>query len=223
MKVCAVSPRLYEAGAKMAAIKAEVLDFLAETTADLVVLPGWRPYMPTPDAIARVLRRGVHVFVEVKKKRGGKVGKRGAQPCVVTSRRLIELPKQIFAQNPTAHDLDELAEKLAKRTVRIRSRTVTFVLCGEVIAFKKNGKAKMGRSLPLGDIVANPTHTTMGRWMTLGPKLASLSRRRDLVVHVANNDRASVTVTSNLRFYRSGRQIGENAYWGNLAWREVGL
>ena len=174
MKLCAVSPFTNTS-------EAEIVAFLSDSTAALVLLPGRSRNTPSPEKVQSAIRSSVSVFVE------GKGKKKEATPYLVTSRRIMSMPRQIFCQRPTAQQLDDLVACLPSRTFAIGSRMVTFFICGELIAFNPDGSVKHGRQLPY-DILANPSHTIMGHWNHLGKKLSSLSLR-SAAIYTTNNDR----------------------------------
>src|SRR5260370_40625130 len=109
------------------------------------------------------------------------------------------MPHGIFSQSPKAKHMDELVVAWPDRTFPIGSRTVTFVICGEINGFNTNGHVKYGRVLPF-DILANPAHTVMGRFQILGPKLSALSKG-SVVIHVANNDSNHDRLKTDVRIY----------------------
>ena len=204
MKICAVSP-FVEATEK------EILAFISACKSDLIVLPGNGPNHPSHKRVSKVLKRGAFAFVETGE------GKRKSIPWLVSSSKYIEMPPQVFSQNPTASELDQLQDVWPNRTHKIKGRKCSFAICGEVDGFEKNGSAKKGRSLPY-EILINPTHTTRGRWNHLGVKLENLSRGT-VVVHVANNDYNNHNVTTHLRIYVDGKVMPrENS--GNISWSE---
>lgn len=196
MKVCAVSPWLgpedlpADSEAKTASA-CDILSFLGETTAELVVLPGVSQITPSPQEVQRHIRAGVAVFVEY--------GEGKATPYLVTRALTVAMPLQIFAQSPTAKCMDDLIAAWPDRTFSIGSRTVTFAICGEINGFNPDGGVKHGRELPF-DILANPAHTVMGRWQHLGRKLSALSKDK-VVIHVANNNRRRQHLTTDVRIY----------------------
>jgi hypothetical protein len=208
MKVCAVSP--WETASTN-----DILDFLRETTAELVVLPGVSKSKNTPsrEVVQRVIRPGVAVFVQ-----NGE-SKDNTTPYLVTCDRAEPMPPQIFKQSPTAKCMDDLVAAWPDRTFPIGSRTVTFAICGEINGFNPNADVKHGRVLPF-DILANPTHTVMGRWQHLGPKLSALSKGK-MVVHVANNNRNHERLSTDLRIYINGNlQEAKLQCAGRLKWCE---
>jgi len=204
MRICAVSP-LDDA------TKNEILSFVSECKADLIVLPGNCHNHPSYREVSKKLNSGVFAFIETGH------GKRKSAPWLVSDSKHIEMPPQIFATSPTANELDQLQNAWPKRTHKIKKRECSFAICGEVDAFKKDGSVKNGRSLPF-DILINPTHTTRGRWNHLGVKLAKLSQGT-AVVHVANNDYNHHDVTTHLRIYVDG-QIMPRSIYANVSWSE---
>lgn len=203
MKVCAVSPR-------RDASRKEILSFLEEQAADLVLLPGAAKNTPSPESVQQVLRQGVAVFVENGMKMDG-------TPCLVTRNNICKMPKQVFARTPTASNMDDLAAVLEGRTFKIAGRKVTFIICGEIIGLNLDGSAKHSRALSLGEIVANPAHTNMGRWHILNRRFERLSRN-GVAIHAANNVRATTESKTDVRIYRRGRQVGDRCVTGNIAW-----
>ena len=182
MNVCAVSA--WESPSPQTSSASDILSFLREATAELVVLPGVSRSRntPSPEEVKRVIRLGVAVFVEHRGPKGE------TTPYLVTCDGPPKpMPRQIFSKAPTAECMAALVEKWPSRTFRIGSRTVTFAICGEINGFNSDGHVKHGRVLPF-DILANPAHTVMGRWQHLGPKLSALSKGR-VVIHVANDNR----------------------------------
>lgn len=201
MKLCAVSPF-------QKASKSEILAFLATATADLVVLPGHSSNTPVPDEVQSVIQGNVSVFVEGK----------GGTPCLVKKGELIPMPRQIFSHHPSARELDRLSEMLPKRTFSFGSRTVTFLICGEIIAFNPDGNVKHGRQLPY-DILANPAHSLMGHWNHLGTKLTNLSLG-SAVLYAANNERNHGTITTDVRIYQNGLLLQGRQSMEMLSWCE---
>lgn len=204
MRICAVSP-LESSNVN------EILHFLAKCDHDLVVLPGNAENHPSYLRAVKVLKSGVTAFVESGSGKGKSV------PWLVSPKKKIRMPSQIFATKPTARELDRLQSIWSKRTHKINDRMVSFAICGEIDAFKKDGSVKAGRSLPY-EVLINPTHTTRGRWNHLGPKLENLSAGT-VVVHVANNDYDHHEVTTNVRIYLNG-MVMERINSGGLAWSE---
>lgn len=204
MMVCVVSPR-------SAALKSEILRLLALQTAELVLLPGWALNMPSAKSVQQVLRNGVSVFVETA---GGKF--RG-RPSLVTRRSISTMPRQVFARQPSADDMDALADVLADRTFTISGRRITFIICGEIIGFNVDGSGKHGRRLPHGEIIANPAHTNMGRWHILDRKFKKLSKA-GTALHAANNVKTTPVSKTDIRIYHRGRQVGMRREIGNIAW-----
>jgi hypothetical protein len=126
------------------------------------------------------------------------------------------MPSQLFSTRPSAENMDQLAALLPQRTFRFGKRSVTFLICGEILAFNPDGTTKHRRKLHF-DILANPSHTVMGHWNHLGKKLKSLSSR-SVMVHVANNDR-NHHLTTDVRIYRDGVRLKRNSDI-NIAWSE---
>ncbi len=201
MNICAISPFVN-------ASEPEILTFLAEASADLVLLPGHSRNTPPPEKVKNIIRSGVSVFVECKGK------KMETTPYLVTSRELMPMPQQIFAQNPSAEQMDRLAAILPNRTFRISSRFVTFFICGELIAFNPDGSVKYGRQLPY-DILANPAHTIMGHWNHLGKKLSALSQR-SAAIYATNNDRNHSGITTDVRIYKYGMLLANRSVNGKI-------
>lgn len=204
MKICAVSPFVDATDNK-------ILEFISACKSDLIVLPGNGSNHPSYKRVSKVLKRGVFAFVETGE------GKRQSVPWLVSASKYIKMPPQIFSQNPTASELDQLQDAWPNRTHKIKERECSFAICGEVDGFEKNGSVKKGRSLPF-DILINPTHTTRGRWSHLGVKLESLSRGT-VVVHVANNGYNRHDVTTHLRIYVDGKIVPRRTA-GNISWSE---
>jgi hypothetical protein len=206
MKTCVVSPFV-------SATRSEILAFLETMTARLVMLPGVARNTPTPEAVQAVIGRDVSVFVEF----GGRKAK--ATPYLVTRRTVSPMPRQIFGEHPSAAQMDKLAENLPARTFTVGDRQVTFLICGENIAFSPDGSTKHKRRLAIPDILANPAHSLMSRWQHLGRKFAELSRR-SAFLHAANNNRESPDVTTDVRIYRRGRLMPGRQVEGRIAWCE---
>jgi hypothetical protein len=205
MKICAISPF-------NTATRKEILKFISRRDHDLIVLPGYAKNHPTPQSVAKVLKKGMFAFVET---RGSKVK---SIPCLVSStQQIIKMPRQLFARKPIATDLDNLQSIWHQRTHKIGSRKFSFAICGEIDGFKRDGSVKYDRSLPY-DILVNPTHTIRGRWNHLGVKLANLSART-VVIHVANNNKNSHRLITDIRIYINGTvQYGQDS--GNIRWSE---
>lgn len=205
MKLCAVSPFTNTS-------EAEILAFLANATAALVLLPGRSQNTPSPEKVQSAICSGVSVFVE------GKGKKKEATPYLVTSSKLMPMPRQIFSERPTAQQIDDLVACLPSRTFAIGSRMVTFFICGELIAFNPDGSVKHGRQLSY-DILANPSHTIMGHWNHLGKKLSSLSRH-SAAMYVTNNDRNHSGITTDVRIYKHGEELINRTVHGKITWCE---
>lgn len=116
--------------------------------------------------------------------------------------------------------MDQLQSVWSDRTHIIKRRKISFAVCGEIDAFKKDGEVKANRKLPY-DILINPTHTIRGRWQHLGPKLKKLSLGA-AVIHVANNDYDRHDVTTHLRIYVNG-EIMQRHVSGGISWSECKL
>ena len=206
MKICAVSPWT-------TASANEILAFLKEAIAELVVLPGICGNTPSPQEVQRVIRRGVAVFVQQGRSKGK------ATSYLVTRARAVPMPHQIFARSPTAKCMDDLVAAWPNRTFPIGSRTVTFAICGEINGFNPDGRVKHRRALPF-DILANPAHTVMGRWQHLGRKLSALSKGK-VVIHVANNNRNHKHLRTDVRIYLNQTlQEAKLQRAGKLKWCE---
>jgi hypothetical protein len=186
----------------------EVLRFLATLPKALIILPGNYRNTPSPHQIQRVIRRGSVVFAEGPRR-----------PFLITRRRTLLLPPQIFAKAPTAQEMKRLVRAVPQRTISIGNRNVTFLLCGELIAFNPDGSTKHARNLRY-DIIINPAHTTMGHWNHLGKKLACLSRR-SIAVYVTNNDH-NRHITSDVRIYKNGKLMKRHSGI-NVAWSECAI
>lgn len=204
MKICAISP-LENAS------KIEILKFIENNDADLIVLPGYSSNHPNHKEISKVLKKGAYVFME------SDAEKLKAHPLLVSQDKHIKMPPQIFSQNPTSKQLDELQAVWTARTHKIKGHTFSFVICGEIDAFEKNGSVKRGRSLPY-QILINPTHTPRGRWNHLGTKLENLSKGT-ILVHVANNTYNHHKVTTHLRIYVDGKVMTRYEL-DNISWSE---
>jgi len=204
MKICAISP-FTDATTK------EILKFIDSCKHDLIVLPGNSKNHPNHKRVSKMLKPGMFAFVETGE------GKRRSIPYLVSSYSCIKMPSQIFATSPTAKDIDQLQDAWKKRTHKIKGRSFSFAICGEIDAFQKDGSVKKSRCLPY-DIIINPTHTVRGRWNHLGVKLQTLSIN-SVVVHVANNDRNHHNLITNLRIYVD-EIIMEYNISGNIGWSE---
>jgi hypothetical protein len=202
-KIIAVSPFA-------SATKQEILDFIREQPKALIVLPGNQNNTPSPGQIQRVLHGGALAFAE------GKKGKNGRPAFIIAKSKVNRMPSQVFATRPTANDIDDLADALPRRTIRIGRRRATFFICGELIAFNPDGSVKHKRKLD-HDIVINPAHTLMGHWNHLRKKLERLSHN-SIAVYVTNNvkDRH---LSSDVRIYRDGKLMKRNRGI-NIAWSE---
>ena len=209
MKLCAASPNKF-------ATQDDVLAFLAEATATLVLLPGSSSSTPSPQMVQSAIRDGVSVFVE------GVDRKMQTTPYLVTNRTAIAMPRQVFVNDPSAREIEELLARLPARTFALGSRTVTFYICGELIAFNPNGHFKHGRQAPKHDIIANPAHSIMGHWNYLGKKLSALSRK-SVALYAANNNCKNITVTTDVRIYKSGKRLNCRSQNGKLAWCECDI
>ncbi len=207
MKLIALSPF-------SKASRREILKFFENANADLVVLPGYSAAnTPSPSEVQEVINDKVSVFVESK----------AGIPYLITKQERIQMPKQQFYKNPKASDLRNLVEIIQQRTHIICKRKVTFILCGEIIAFNPNGGLKHHLELPYGiDIVVNPAHYPMGHWNYLNQKLTNLSRKA-AAVHVANNTSNHVNAGTDVRIYRLGKWLNNKQIEGNVSWCECNL
>jgi hypothetical protein len=213
-------PRTYEAGRLrrifavspfVNATGAEILRFLATLPKALIVLPGHSRNSPSPRQIQDVIRGGSAAFVE------GDVEGDDRPAFIVRKQHITRIPSQIFSKKPTAADMDRLVTVLPQRTISVGNRTITFFICGEILAFNPDGSPKHRRRLDF-DIIVNPGHTMMGHWNHLGRKLENLSRD-SLAVHVTNNTCNRHNVSTDVRIYRDvNRQ--ERHPEGNIAWSE---
>ena len=208
MKLCVVSP--FEN-----ASKAEILAFLSKARAKLILLPGKSRNTPSPENVRDVIARGVSVFVE------GCGRKKHTVPYLVTKRRLLSMPQQIFSRRPQSDDIRKLEAALADRTFAIGNRTITFFICGEITAFNPDGSVKHGGQFQY-DVVANPVHTIMGHWNHLGEKLRQLSIG-SVALYAANNDRNRNSLRTDVRIYKNGRLIIDRHSIPNITWAECVL
>jgi hypothetical protein len=210
MKIFAVSPFTK-------ASRAEILRFLAGLPRALVLLPGRSSNTPSSNQIQRVIRTGSWVFVEGPGTKGKQPRRNKKRFAFLVSKGMVNrMPSQVFSARPTADDVDQLAAMLPQRTFRFGKRSVTFLICGEILAFNPDGTTKHRRKLHF-DILANPSHTVMGHWNHLGKKLKSLSRG-SVAVHVANNDR-NHHLKTDVRIYKDGKLMGRHR-GKNIAWSE---
>jgi hypothetical protein len=206
MKICAISPF-------NSATRIEILKFISRCNHDLIILPGNAKNHPTPQSVAKVLKKGAFAFVETGRGKGKSI------PCLVSSMQQIKMPSQcVFVGEPRAKDLDDLQRIWHQRTHKIGSREFSFAICGEINVFKTDGSVKLGRSLPY-DILINPTHTIMGRFNHLGIKLQNLSAGT-VVIHVANNNKNSHRLITDIRIYINGNvQYGKRGS-DSIRWSE---
>lgn len=202
MKITAISP-LSDANPR------SIVELISTLHSELIVLPGFAKNTPSATALQKVLRPGVKVFLE-------SADKLQAVPWLVSQTGIVSMPKQVFAQNPTTQALRNLESSFPHRTFLIGKRRVSFILCGEINAFRADGLAKVEIDLPF-EVLVNPAHSLMGRWHILGPKLRALSKGRT-VVHVANNTRRSRALTTDIRIYRDGEQVGQRGDNDDAAW-----
>lgn len=203
MKITAISPL-------SSATPQSIVELISTLRSELIVLPGFAKNIPTAKAIQKTLKPCMNVFLE-------SAGKQQTAPWLVSCTDVVSMPSQVFAQNPTTQALRNLEASFPKRTFLIGQRKVSFILCGEINAFKVDGLAKAEIDLPF-DVLVNPAHSLMGRWHVLGEKLRALSQGRR-VVHVANNTRDSRKLTTDIRIYREGEQVGLRESNYSAAWR----
>ncbi|MGZ5020321.1 MAG: hypothetical protein ACXWAV_07825, partial [Chthoniobacterales bacterium] len=78
-----------------------------------------------------------------KEKAPGRKKKRLA--LVVSKGNIRTMPSQLFCVRPTAGDIDQLVALLPQRTFRFGKRSVTFLICAEILAFNPDGTAKHRR------------------------------------------------------------------------------
>lgn len=195
----------------------QILAFLETVTATLVLLPGHHKNTPSPSVIQGFLKRGVSVFVE------GAGKKTAAIPYFVTREEIVPMPRQIFSEQPTAQDIDDLAASMPDRTFRIGKRRVTFFICGELLAFNPDGTVKYHRKISY-DVLANPAHTLMGHWNYLGKKLERLSKR-SMALYAANNDKEHSGISTDVRIYKRGKHVSKSFLNRNqnITWCECEL
>jgi hypothetical protein len=117
MKLCALSPFTI-------ASRDEILSFLKQSTAELIVLPGVCKNVPTVAHVQAVIRRGVAVSVQEQE---GK-SKVEAISYFVTCDKAQSMPHQFFSQSPSTKGIDNLVAASSKRTFDVGSRKVTFVI-----------------------------------------------------------------------------------------------
>jgi hypothetical protein len=205
MNICAISPHTKTP-------KSRILQLLHEVKTDLVLLPGFSSNMPTPAEVQSVIDSQKAAFVET-------LGKESeATPCFVTSQAVRPMPQQIFGRKPTAKHIDALIRILPDRTFSVAARSVTFLICGELLAFNPDGSIKHGRKLSL-DILANPAHTLMGHWNYLDRKLKSLSNG-SVAMYATNNDRNHDRITTDVRIYRNCKLVPERNTLDGLSWSQ---
>jgi hypothetical protein len=210
MRIVAISPFTN-------ASRADILRFLAGLPRCLVLLPGRSSNTPSPNQIQKVIRTGSSVFVEGPGGKGKTPGRKKKRLAFLVSKGNIRtMPSQLFSVRPTAGDIDQLVALLPQRTFRFGKRFVTFLICGEILAFNPDGTAKHRRKLHF-DILANPSHTVMGHWNHLGKKLKSLSCG-SVAVHAANNDR-NHHLKTDVRIYKDGVRLKRRSDI-NIAWSE---
>lgn len=195
-----------------------IIDLVKAADADLIVLPGYAPNTPTIAQLQSVLRSSSAVFVEGPGEKGMNPGdKKRNPPFLVTKNLITSMPRQCFSHPPNAKDLDAFCSAIPSRTFDIASSTVSFVLCGEITGFNRDGTLKHGREV-LIDILINPAHTPMGRWHVLDEKLKALSLH-SLAVHVTNNTRKNPTAaTTDVRIYKNGHLIQGRKFNDYAAW-----
>lgn len=193
MKIIAIAPLASSSAG-------QILALIKTLDANLIILPGHCANTPSAARVRRALPQGTFVFLEAGEKQQ-------ASPYLISSSAIAKLPKQVFGTSPTKQDLLDLESCFPHRTVRVGKHWVSFILCGEINAFQADGSAKFGIELPF-DILINPAHSVMGRWHILGKKLSALSHQ-GVVVHTANNLRDSSRLTTDVRIYAGGRQVGE--------------
>lgn len=144
-------------------------------------------------------------------------GKGVNTPCLIAKHSVMPMPRQCFAKRPKINDLDAFCSAIPKRTFNISEITFSFVLCGEITGFNREGTLKHGRKASLG-IVINPAYTPMGRWHVLDEKFKALSHH-SLAVHVTNNTRNNPTAaTTDVRIYRHGCFIQNRKFNDHAAW-----
>ncbi|MEE1925316.1 hypothetical protein V0R50_26405 [Pseudomonas sp. 148P] len=200
MKITALSPH-------QNSTEEQILAVISTLEADLIILPGNFENTPSLAKIRQALPDDTWIFVEPGEKMKG-------HSVVLSRSDTIKLPIQVFAELPGRQELSSLESCFPQRTVQIGKRSVSFIICGEINAFQQDGTTKSGIDLPF-EILINPAHTVMGRWHILGRKLSALSHR-GVVVHVANNNRKSPWISTGVRIYASGKQVGERG-WNSVA------
>lgn len=187
-----------------------IVEQISIVESGLVVLPGWRRNGPSLVDLQQALQTGVTLFAEL----GPSIQRRKAY--LVTCEANTQIPDQVFAERPSLSALSKLAGRLPERTIKLGSHRVVFFLCGEIHAFDANGTPKADVELPF-EVLINPAHSMMGRWRVLGQKLEALSRGR-VVVHVANNYGNNHRVSTDVRIYADGKQVGERIANGYVTW-----
>lgn len=189
-----------------------IVEQISNVNSGLIVLPGWRNNGPSLLDLQQVLRPNVSLFAEV----GLSIRQRKAY--LITSLAVKELPVQTFIQRPSLSELSNLSARLPERIIELGGFQVAFFLCGEIHAFDVNGMPRVEINHPF-DVLINPAHFIMGRWHILGKKLEALSRAK-VVVHVANNDRNNHRLSTDVRIYAGGEQVGERNTNIDMAWKE---
>lgn len=223
MRICAVSPLCFPYGETddyylSSSVKLELLNFLNGLHHDLIVLPGYLRGYPSVEDIQNNIRPGVVVFMELGSM---KTKKMESTPMLISRRKILVMHKQIFGINPGVKELRKLTEIWPERSHFISGKNVSFIMCGEVDAFAKDGLVKHGFELDF-EVLINPTHTLRGRWNHLGEKLENLSKQGKAVIHVANNTRENLRITTGVRIYIDGEILPRN-FENNLAWSECDL
>lgn len=202
MKICAISPFAFTS-------PKEILQFIKNSEHDFIILPANASNHPTHKAIAKVLKDGVFVFVETETANGKLI------PRLISSDQHIKMPSQVFTRSPAETDIKKLQTIWHKRTYKISNRDISFAMCGEIDAFKKDGAVKDEFSLPY-DILVNPTHTIRGRWNHLGIKLKTLSIGK-VVIYVANNNKNNSKLITDIRIYVDGVVMNKHTS-GTIGW-----
>ena len=207
MKICAISPFSSASSKNILSVIEEMSD------ASLVVLPGISENTPSAKQVQKVLSKRSRVFLELMGN-----AELSATPALISRDKIRALPKQVFAQNPSTQDIDNLVSIFPERTISIGSKKFTFIICGEINGFSPDGNLKFGRPLNF-DFLVNPCHTIMGHWNHLGKKLSNLSNGK-AAIYTTNNNKDGCKITTDVRIYKNRTDISrENKHQrNNVSW-----
>jgi hypothetical protein len=168
--------------------------------------------------VQNALQNRSRIFTEVPEE-GLRAIKMEVTPSIISKKDILKLPKQLFAQNPKKREIHTLLNIWDDRTLNLRNRKLTFIICGEINGFNPDGRLKFDRE-HIHDIIVNPCHTMMGHWNYLGQKLSHLSEN-SLTIYVTNNNKKNQSISTDLRIYKNEQNIEKKIFNSNISWASL--